>query len=91
MIILGLTGSIGMGKTTAAKAFRSLGVPVHDADKCIHSLMEPGGAAVGPVLEIFPGVERSGVISRQDLGAAVFGDDSKLKQLEKILAPHKYI
>ena len=56
MIILGLTGSIGMGKTTAAAAFRSLGVPVYDADQNIHKLMEPGGEAVAAVLTAFPDV-----------------------------------
>ncbi len=87
MVILGLTGSIGMGKTTAAKTFRLLGVPVHDADACIHQMMEPGGGAVGDVLAAFPGVELGGAIDRQALGAIVFKDDSKLKQLEGILHP----
>ncbi len=87
MIILGLTGSIGMGKTTAAAAFRSLGVPVYDADQNIHKLMEPGGEAVTAVLAAFPDVEKGGVIDRQILGGLVFRDDLKLKQLEKILHP----
>lgn len=87
MIILGLTGSIGMGKTTAAKAFRSLGVPVHDADSNVHRLMEPGGAAVPAVLAAFPNVEMNGAIDRQALGRQVFNEDSKLKQLENILHP----
>lgn len=87
MIILGLTGSIGMGKTTAAKAFRSFGVPVHDADASIHKLLAVGGGAVRAVLAEFPAVEKNGGIDRQALGAIVFSDDLKLKQLEKILHP----
>ncbi|NQU58898.1 MAG: dephospho-CoA kinase [Rhodospirillales bacterium] len=87
MVILGLTGSIGMGKTVAATAFRTLGVAVHDADKTVHALMASGGAAVAAVLEAFPGVAKNGVIDRQALGAQVFGNDSKLQQLEKILHP----
>ncbi len=87
MIILGLTGSIGMGKTTAAKAFRQLGVPVHDADLSVHRLMEPGGAAVGAVLAAFPAAEKDSGIDRQALGASVFGDDEKLHRLESILHP----
>lgn len=87
MIILGLTGSIGMGKTTAAKAFRRLGVAVHDADHAVHQLMQPGGAAVGPVLAAFPNVQKNGVIHRPALGAVVFGNTDKLRQLESILHP----
>lgn len=87
MVILGLTGSIGMGKTTAAKAFKALGVPVHDADKTVHQLMAPGGAAVGAVLACFPEAEKDGAIDRQALGSIVYSDDSKLQQLENILHP----
>jgi len=87
MIILGLTGSIGMGKTTAATAFRSLGVCVYDADLAVHKLMAPDGEGVAKVLNIFPGVAKEGGIDRQALGAIVFADDSKLLQLEKILHP----
>ena len=87
MIILGLTGSIGMGKTTAAKAFRSLGVCVHDADLAVHNLMVPGGLAVDKVLNVFPDVAMNGGIDRQALGAIVFADDSKLQKLESILHP----
>ncbi|MBC8269616.1 MAG: dephospho-CoA kinase [Rhodospirillaceae bacterium] len=87
MIILGLTGSIGMGKTTAAMAFRSLGVFVHDADKAVHSLMAPGGGATAAVLDAFPGVEKDGGVDRKALGALVFGKPAKLQQLEKILHP----
>ncbi len=87
MVILGLTGSIGMGKTTAAKAFRTLGIAVHDADKTVHKLMEPGGGAFGAVLAAFPGVAKNGVIDRQALGAQVFDDRAALQKLETILHP----
>jgi dephospho-CoA kinase len=87
MIILGLTGSIGMGKTTAANAFRSLSFCVHDADLAVHKLMVPGGAAVDEVLNVFPSVAMDGYIDRQALGVIVFADDSKLQQLEGILHP----
>ena len=76
-----------MGKTTAAKVFRALGVPVHDADLNVHRLMQADGAAFDAVAAAFPGVEKNGVIDRQALGERVFGDDSKLKQLENVLHP----
>jgi dephospho-CoA kinase len=87
MIILGLTGSVGMGKSTAAAMLRRLGVPVHDADAAVHRLMARGGAAVARVAAAFPGVERDGGIDRRALGARVFGDDAALKRLERILHP----
>ena len=87
MIILGLTGSIGMGKTTAANAFRSLSVCVYDADHVVHGLMVPGGAAVNKILEVFPDVAMNGGIDRQALGAIVLANDMKLKKLENILHP----
>jgi dephospho-CoA kinase len=87
MVILGLTGCIGMGKTTAARAFTRLGVAVHDADRAVHSLMAPGGAALATVLAAFPGVAKDGAVDRQALGALVFDDVLKLQQLENILHP----
>ncbi|MGB0670218.1 MAG: dephospho-CoA kinase [Rhodospirillales bacterium] len=87
MRILGLTGSIGMGKSTTAHLFRYLGVPVHDADATVHGLMGPGGAAVDAISNLFAGVEQNGAIDRQALGARVFGNDSALKQLEAVLHP----
>ena len=87
MVILGLTGSIGMGKTTAANAFRSLNVCVYDADHVAHNLMMPGGAALEKVLEIFPNVSMDGGIDRQALGAIALADDMKLQELESILHP----
>jgi len=87
MVILGLTGSIGMGKSTAAGMFRYLGVPVHDADASVHRLMVPGGAAFDPIISVFPDVLKDGRIDRQMLGAIVFADSDALKRLEAVLHP----
>jgi dephospho-CoA kinase len=87
MFVLGLTGSIAMGKSTAAKVFRSLGVPVFDADAVVHCLLEPRGAAVGPVGEAFPDCRSDGAIDRHRLGRIVFGDSAALARLEAILHP----
>lgn len=87
VVILGLTGSIGMGKTTAAEALRRLGIPVHDADAAVHALLGHGGKAVAAVERLFPGVTRHGAIDRRALGARVFSDGPALKQLESILHP----
>jgi dephospho-CoA kinase len=87
MLIVGLTGSIGMGKSTAAAMLRRLGLPVHDADAAVHRLMARGGAAVEAVAAAFPGVERAGVIDRKLLAAKVLGDPAALKRLEAILHP----
>ena len=87
MVILGLTGSIGMGKSTAAAMFRYLGVPVHDADATNHLLMAPGGPAFDQVISAFPEVLRDGRIDRQMLGKIVFADGRALKKLESILHP----
>jgi dephospho-CoA kinase len=87
VIIVGLTGSIGMGKSNAAAVLRRLRVPVHDADAAVHRLMEPGGRAVRAVAEAFPGVLRDGRIDRKLLGDRVFGDTPALRRLEAILHP----
>jgi dephospho-CoA kinase len=87
MIIIGLTGSIGMGKSTAAGMLRSLGVPVHDSDAAVHTLIGPGGRAVAPVEGAFPGVTKDGAVDRKALGAQVFGKPDALRRLEKILHP----
>ena len=88
MRIIGLTGSIAMGKSTAAAMLRRLGVPVHDADAVVHRLLGSGGAAVAAVERAFPGVTAAtGGIDRQALGGRVFGDDKALKRLENILHP----
>lgn len=87
MFILGLTGSIAMGKSTAAEDFRRLGVPVHDSDAAVHDVMAKDGAAVAAIDQAFPGVVVDGVIDRQKLGSQVFGDKPALKKLESILHP----
>ncbi len=87
MRILGLTGSIGMGKSTAASMLRRLGVPVHDADATVHALFKCGGKAVAMVDAAFPGVVKDGAVDRAALGAKVFGDDVALKTLEAIVHP----
>ncbi|MEC8369480.1 MAG: dephospho-CoA kinase [Pseudomonadota bacterium] len=87
MIVLGLTGSIGMGKSTAAEMLRRLGVPVSDADAIVHELIGPGGRAVSAVEDSFPGVTKAGAVDRAVLGAKVFGDPDALKTLEQILHP----
>lgn len=87
MTVLGLTGSIGMGKSTAARMMRRLNVPCHDADATVHRLMEPGGAAVPEIMAAFPEAVRDGRVDRQALGGRVFGDDTALRRLEGILHP----
>lgn len=87
MKILGLTGSVGMGKSTAATMFRRMGVPVYDADAAVHRMMRRGGSAVAAVAAAFPGVERNGAIDRATLGQRVFGDDAAMKRLEAIIHP----
>lgn len=85
--ILGLTGSIGMGKSTVASQFKALGVPVVDADAIVHALLAPKGAAFAAVAQAFPEVVKKGIIDRQHLGKTVFADASQLKRLEAILHP----
>lgn len=87
MKIIGLTGSIGMGKSTAAAMLRRLRVPVHCSDEAVHRLLGRGGAAVTAVTTLFPNVLDKGVINRQKLGAVVFADEAALKRLEHILHP----
>jgi dephospho-CoA kinase len=87
MIILGLTGSIGMGKSTAAGLLRRSGVPVYDADRVVHRLLGRGGAAVEAVAAEFPGTVTDGRVDRQALGARVFGDAGALARLERIIHP----
>lgn len=88
MIVLGLTGSVGMGKSTAAAMLRRLGVPVHDSDVTVHRLMAPGGAAVAAVAKAFPDARRKeGGIDRAVLGRRVFPDAKALARLERILHP----
>lgn len=88
MIVLGLTGSVGMGKSTAAAMFRRLGVPVHDSDAAVHRAEAPRGAAVAAIAAAFPGVAAAdGGIDRELLGQRVFADPAALRRLERILHP----
>jgi dephospho-CoA kinase len=88
VIILGLTGSIGMGKSTAAAMLRRLGVPLFDADAVVHRLLGRGGAAVREVEAAFPGVRsEAGHVDRQLLAQRVFGHPEELRRLEGILHP----
>lgn len=88
MIIIGLTGSIGMGKSTVAGMFEDLGVPAHNSDTEVHELLAPGGKAYAAVAEAFPGaVAESGEIDRKALGALVFKAPGKRRTLEGILHP----
>ncbi|GAA4124594.1 dephospho-CoA kinase [Aminobacter aganoensis] len=85
MIVLGLTGSIGMGKSTTARMFAEAGVPVHDSDEAVHRLYA-GDAA--PLIEAaFPGTVKDGIVDRTELARHVLGDGAALKKLEAIIHP----
>src|SRR5262245_185930 len=83
--LLGLTGSIGMGKSATAAMFRDQGVPVYDADAAVHALYS--GEAVPLVEAAFPGTTRDGVVDREKLSAAVIGNRAALTRLESIVHP----
>jgi len=87
MIVLGLTGSIGMGKSTVAAMFADEGVPVFDADAAVHRLQGPGGATVAAIAAAFPGTTGAGGVDRAALGRAVLGDPAALARLESIVHP----
>ncbi len=87
MILLGLTGSIGMGKSTTAQMFADEGAVVWNADDTVHRLYSPGGAAVGPVGEAFPGVIVDGAVDRTRLAETLGRDDAAFKRLEAIVHP----
>ncbi len=87
MIVLGLTGSIGMGKSATAGLFAEAGVPVYDADASVHALYARGGAAVAPLAEAFPGVVSDGAVDRQRLRQKVLDDGEAMKRLEAIVHP----
>jgi dephospho-CoA kinase len=86
-MILGLTGSIGMGKSAVAAMFVDEGVPVFDADATVHDLQKAGGALVPAIEATFPGTTGPDGVDRQKLGAAVFGDRDRLALLESIIHP----
>ncbi len=83
--VLGLTGSIGMGKSATADLFRQLGVPVHDADASVHALYR--GRAAPLIEKAFPGTVTDGIVDRRKLGEIVLGDADKMKRLESIVHP----
>ena len=87
MIILGLTGSIGMGKSTTAKMFKDAGIPVYDADAAVHEIYEPGGAAVGPLSERFGDIIKDGGVDRAALRAKVVDNPDAMRDLEAIVHP----
>ncbi len=87
MLILGLSGSIGMGKSTAATMLRRMGIPVYDADAAVHALTAKNGPALPAIAKQFPGVVSHGVLDRQKLGKEVFGNPAALRRLERILHP----
>lgn len=85
MFVLGLTGSLGMGKSTTAAMFADEGVPVHDADAAVHRLYE--GDAVPSIAAAFPGTIQDGKVDRTELGKRVLGDDAAMRKLEQIVHP----
>ncbi|MES2833589.1 MAG: dephospho-CoA kinase [Pseudomonadota bacterium] len=87
MIVLGLTGSIGMGKSTTTALFAEAGALTWNADDAVHALYAPGGAAVEPVGEAFPGVVVDGAVDRDRLAAALGRDEAAFKRLEAIVHP----
>jgi dephospho-CoA kinase len=87
MLLIGLTGSIGMGKSETARMFARLGLPVYDADAAVHRLYAVGGAAVDPIEAAFPGVAKDGAIDRAALSAHVLNDPLAMRRLEAIIHP----
>jgi dephospho-CoA kinase len=87
MLIIGLTGSIGMGKTETAKMFARHGIPVCDSDATVHMLYEAGGLAVEPIRALFPAAVVDGRVDRDLLGRAVLGKPDAMKRLEAVVHP----
>ncbi|WP_421933724.1 dephospho-CoA kinase [Phenylobacterium sp.] len=87
MLNIGLTGSIGMGKSTTAAMFREAGIPVYDADAVVADLYVKGGAAVEPLEAAFPGVTKDGAVDREALRQRVLGDDAAMARLNAIVHP----
>ena len=85
MFVIGLTGSIGMGKSTTARFFAEEGIPVHDADAVVHRLYD--GEAAAAIETAFPGTTASGKVDRDKLAARVLGDGAALRRLEAIVHP----
>ena len=84
---VGLTGSIGMGKSETAKMFVRLGIPVYDADAAVHRLYQKGGAAVAPIEAAFPGVTKDGAVDRAELSKRVTGNPDATQKLTAIVYP----
>jgi dephospho-CoA kinase len=87
MLVIGLTGSIGMGKSTTAKILQDFGFPIYSADRAVHDLLKKGGRAVAPIARQFPQTLKRGAIDRKLLGQAVFAHPELLAKLEKIIHP----
>ena len=87
MLLLGLTGSIGMGKSTTAAMFREAGIPVYDADAAVAELYVQGGGAVAPLEAAFPGVTKDGAVDREALRTRVLGDDAAMAKLNAVVHP----
>ena len=85
MLIIGLTGSIGMGKSTTAGMFGEFGAPVHDSDAAVHELY--ASSAMAEISAVFPGVVRNGAVDRNLLSAKVLGDKTAIKRLQQIVHP----
>ncbi len=91
MWVVGLTGSIGMGKTTAADMLRRLGIPVFDADAAVRALESKGGAAVPAIARAFPGLVREGALDREGLARRAFENPADLHKLEAIVHPFVHV
>ncbi|HJQ60327.1 MAG TPA: dephospho-CoA kinase, partial [Vineibacter sp.] len=87
MRVVGLTGSIGMGKSTATRLLRQMRVPVYDADAAVHAVQARGGEALPAIAAAFPGSVKDGALDRAALGAQVFADPAALRRLEAIVHP----
>lgn len=90
MIVIGLTGGIGMGKSTVAKLFAAQGIPAFNADDAVHRLQAPGGRAIPALAAAFPGTVKHGVLNRAKLRALVLKNDSAMRRLEAIMHPLVY-
>jgi dephospho-CoA kinase len=87
MLVIGLTGGIGMGKSTVAKMFGNFGIPAFNADDAVHALQAPRGGAIPAIAAAFPGTVHDGVLNRAALRKIVLSDPAALRQLERIMHP----